>query len=114
MTLENKKHLDDLLAELGIDLPEGSEMQTKPFFGGAAAYANGRICMTLTKVGFALKLPEVERQELLEAGARPLQYFPNAPIKKQYVVLSEEILTDPQKLRLWIERCIRFATNEGQ
>ena len=37
----------------------------KHFFSGAAAYANGRIFMTLTPVGLALKLPEESRAAAL-------------------------------------------------
>ena len=75
MTKEYQNQLTLLLDKLDLDLSPDIEMRVKPFFGGAAAYANGHICLSLTKVGFAVKLPEVERQALLEQGALPLRYF---------------------------------------
>jgi len=66
------------------------KLECKHFFSGAAIYANGRICMSLTTVGFALKLPEESRNALMkERGAKPLRYFPKAPVKKDYVILPK-------------------------
>ncbi|SRR6266571_7020269 len=42
------------------------KLECKHFFSGAAVYINGKICMSLTPVGFAIKLPE----NLREAGDR--------------------------------------------
>ena len=82
-------------------------MQT--FFGGAAAYVNGRIFMSLTPVGLALKLPEEDRILLINEGAKRLQYFPKAPIKKDYVVLTEALADDPPALDTWITKSTAFA-----
>ena len=46
----------------------GVELACKHFFSGAAAYANGRIFMSLTPVGLALKLPEETRAALIDRG----------------------------------------------
>ena len=45
----------------------------------------------------------------MEAGARPLRYFPKGPIKKEYVVLPETIARDDNALAPWIEESIRYA-----
>ncbi len=84
-------------------------IECKHFFGGAAAYADGRIFMTLTTVGLALKLPEASRLTLLDAGAMPLQYFPNAPIKKDYVVLPDDLANDANALAPWIAESVAFS-----
>ena len=81
-----KEHLSTLTGLLERAAPhgfEGIELETKHFFSGAAVYANGNICMTLTPVGFALKLPEESRAVLLEQrGASQLRYFPKGLVKK--------------------------------
>jgi len=41
------------------------KMEYKHFFSGAAVYANGRICMSLTPIGFAIKLPEKSKSALM-------------------------------------------------
>lgn len=83
----------------------------KHFFSGAAAYANGRIFMTLTPAGLALKLPERARARLLASGGAPLRYFPDGPIKKDYVVVPEPLANDASALTPWIAESIGFARN---
>ena len=38
-------------------LIDGVTLETKHFFSGAALYANGNICASLSPAGFAIKLP---------------------------------------------------------
>jgi len=89
-----------------------AQLTCKHFFSGAAVYANGKICMSLTPVGFALKLPPEVRDRLLkEKGTKPLQYFPQGPIKKEYVILPKRMLIDTRTLRRWVKRCIEYVTH---
>ena len=81
------------------------------FFSGAAAYVDGRIFMTLTTVGLALKLPEDDRNALFDRGAQPLRYFPEAPVKKDYAVLPSQLIDDNGILKDWISRSIEFVRN---
>lgn len=87
----------------------GEQIECKHFFGGAAAYADQRIFMTLTPVGLALKLPEDSRRRLLDAGARPLRYFAKGPIKTHYVILPDGLANDAIALAPWIRESIEFA-----
>jgi len=38
------------------------DLKCKHFFSGAVVYVNGKICITLTPAGFAVKLPEKHRE----------------------------------------------------
>jgi hypothetical protein len=42
-------------------------------------------------------------------GAKPLQYEPNAPPSKSYVVVPGSMLTDRQLLRSWIKTSAAFV-----
>lgn len=85
----------------------------KHFFSGAALYVDGKICVSLTPVGLALKLPEDDRNILIENNsAKLLRYFPNAPIKKDYVVLPNGILNDTRALRRWIRKSVEYIRTE--
>ncbi len=85
-------------------------LECRHFFSGAAVYANGRICMSLTPVGFAIKLPEESRNTLLKhKGAKHLRYFAKGPVKKYYVVLSKTMLKDMRTLRHWIRVSIEHV-----
>ena len=101
--------LKSLLDSVDAQMDPAVALECKHFFSGAAAYADGRIFMTLTPVGLALKLPEEARNSLLSQGAKPLKYFPKAPIKKDYVVLPEAMVADRAGLATWISESARFA-----
>lgn len=109
MAKEYLEKLTELLARVGDDALGEAEVECKHFFSGAAGYANGKICMSYTAVGFALKLPEDARDALMQEGARPLQYFPKAPIKKDYVVLPDAILEDTKALRGWVKMSVGYV-----
>lgn len=86
------------------------KFECKHFFSGAVVYADGRICMSLTPAGFAIKLPEEPRNILLQKrGAKNLRYFPKAPIKKDYVVLPDSMLKDTKTLRSWIKLTVEYV-----
>ena len=86
------------------------KFECKHFFSGAAVYVDGRICISLTPAGFAIKLPEEQREILLqERGTKSLRYFPKAPIKKDYVVLPDSMLKDTKKLRKWVKITIEYV-----
>lgn len=68
-------------------LSDVAKLECKHFFSGAALYVNGTICVSLTPVGLAFKLPDDLCSELIESGAAyPLKYFPKAPVKKGYAL----------------------------
>jgi TfoX/Sxy family transcriptional regulator of competence genes len=102
--------LNNLMAEIAPDVSTTASLEIKHFFSGAAVYADGRICISLTPVGFALKLPEDVRDGLMkEKGTKNLQYFPKAPIKKDYVVIPQWLLDDRDRLRFWVEKSIEHV-----
>jgi len=101
--------LRSMLERAAPNLAPGVAIECRHFFSGAAAYAGGRIFMSQTPAGLALKLPAEARQQLMEAGARPLRYFPKGPVKKEYVVLPETIARDDNALAPWIEESIRYT-----
>ena len=107
MAREYLEKLEDLLRPLTADLPAGVRHEIKYFFSGAAAYADGRIYLSLTTVGLAIKLPDDARKTLIADGTTPLRYFPNAPIKKQYVVLPPHIVAD--ELAVWVRKSIDYV-----
>ena len=110
-----KEYFDRLTALMEQIVPgdlENVDLAIKHFFSGAAVYVDGKIAMTLTPVGFALKLPEKSREMLMrDHGAGELRYFPNAPIKKEYVVLPDSIVEDIDVLQKWVAKVIEYTTD---
>jgi len=101
--------LRSLLAATTARLDREIKIECKHFFSGAAAYANGRIFMTMTSVGVALKLQREFHAELTRRGARPLRYFPQGPIKKDYLILPDRIVRDAAVLTPWVVKSAQFA-----
>ena len=68
--------------------------------------------MSLTPVGFAIKLPEESRIILIKKkGAKSLRYFPKGPIKKDYVVLPKAVLSDIKALRNWVKASVTYVAS---
>lgn len=112
VTFMTKEYLQELTALVKATTSDDTniKLQCKHFFSGAAAYADGKICMSLTPAGLAIKLPTKWREKLVaEYGARRLRYFPRGPIKKEYVVLPEALLKDVKALRRWVGASIEYV-----
>ena len=111
-------YLERLVTMLGGARPKtsrGVRLQCRHFFSGAALYANGTICASLTPVGFAVKLSQELRAALLrERRGKPLRYFEGGPIKKEYVLLSAAVLAEPAAVRAFLRESIRYATSGRQ
>ncbi len=92
---------------------ENVTLETKHFFSGAALYANGKICASLSPGGFAVKLPEEVRQNLISEGsAQEFRFFEGGPIKREYVVLVDAIVQDEKALRKLIEIGAQYVVGE--
>jgi len=105
--------LSYLLQRANIADTESVKLEVKHFFGGAAIYANGKICVTLTKIGLALKLSEKTRQKLVETeDARPVQYFPQGPIKKEYALLPGRLINNNDSLHKWLLESVKYVTRD--
>lgn len=85
--------------------PPDLELSFRPMFGGIIGYADGKVFVSLSDVGLALKLTGADRDALLAMpGSKPLQYEPHSPPSKSYVVVPDAMLSAPATLRTWIAR----------
>lgn len=103
------KELQSIVERADMRRDQADAVSCKHFFSGAAAYVDGHIFMTFTTVGLALKLPQDDRNTLFGQGAKPLQYFPKAPVKKDYALLPSQLIDDNGVLNDWISRSIKFV-----
>jgi len=109
MTSDFVEQLESLIRDMGRALPADVTVDCERFFGGAAAYADGRIFMSLTPVGLAVKLPGPERDALMRDGGKPLRYFPAAPVKKAYVIVPDGLAGNTELLKPWLARSVAYA-----
>ena len=108
------ERLSQIVDRLGPVLAENVTLKTKHFFSGAALYANGMICASLSPAGFAVKLPADLRKSLIKEGkAKEFRFFTKGPIKREYVALSDSIVQDEEmleKLMIWSARYASVAS----
>jgi hypothetical protein len=82
-------YLDQLTRLVEPHLTDDADLVCKHFFSGAALYAHGAICTSLSPVGLAVKLPVELCAELIDSGlAAEMRYFPKAPVKKGYALFA--------------------------
>jgi TfoX/Sxy family transcriptional regulator of competence genes len=85
--------------------PPELELGFRPMFGGIFGYAAGQAFASLSNVGLALKMIGADHAALSEVpDVKPLRYEPDDPPSKSNLLLPEAILSDPDRLRLWIAR----------
>ncbi|MBB6250365.1 TfoX/Sxy family protein [Nitrospirillum iridis] len=99
----------DLQAVMMAAVPD-LELTFKPMFGGILAYAGGKPVASLSDVGLALKLAGSDQTTLLALpGAKPLQYGPDQPPSKTYVVVPDALLADAPALHNWTHKAAAAA-----
>lgn len=92
-----------------LQIPEVS-FECKHFFSGAALYANGKICASLSPAGFALKLPEDHRRGLIREGiGEDFRFFPKGPIKRDYLALPESVIQNRNILHELVGASVRYV-----
>ena len=82
------------------------KIRFRPMFGGMTGYAEERPFASLSNRGLALKLAEADRQMLIEAGGRPLQYEQDSFPSKTYTLMPDRLIEDAEALRGWLARSV--------
>jgi TfoX/Sxy family transcriptional regulator of competence genes len=89
-------------------LPDASDVQVKPMFGNLGAFVNGNMFMGLFGADVGIKLPEADRQTLLDepgAGA----FGPKGRAMSGYVTIPDEWPVDTA--RSWIEKSFSYVAS---
>jgi TfoX/Sxy family transcriptional regulator of competence genes len=96
------KALQTLMEAAG---PPDLDLSFRAMFGGIMGYANGQAFASLSNVGLALKMNGADYAALSATpGVKALQYAPDQPPSKSYLVLPDDLLSDHDGLRSWIAR----------
>ncbi len=94
------ERLQQLLNDVDLG---SSDVVSKHFFSGAAAYINGHIFASLTPKGLALKFPESRCKIILaKEFAEPLRYFDKSPVKRGYVLFPDYGKLEKNELKQYI------------
>jgi TfoX/Sxy family transcriptional regulator of competence genes len=104
------ERLSHIIEQLGPISAENVTLEARHFFSGAALFANGKICASLSPAGFAVKLPAEVRQSLLDEGkGKEFRFFAKGPIKREYILLSDSFIQDEKALRELINTSVNYV-----
>jgi len=91
-------------------LPDDPRVETVKMFGGIAAKVNGYIFAGLFGRSALVWLGEEERAQALSLeGAGLFDPMGNGRKHSDKVMLPEQMMDEPDELRLWLARALRFA-----
>ena len=105
-----QEQLQTILEQSCPELATRHALTFKNCFGAVAGYVDQQIFCSCGQFGFALKLPPEDREEIFKVGGKHLKYFPNGHVKKDYAVLTGQMVNDRKKLYRLIETSIKFSS----
>ena len=113
MSQDYSSNLERLLTFARPRIMATHDIVFKNVFGAVAAYVDGEIFASCGKFGFALRLPEKKRNDLLSIrGNKRLRYFPNGHVKKEYVVLSAALKKDRLAVKKLVSQSMSYARKD--
>ena len=109
MTNKYLEEIAMLFKQARPKLSNTHELEFKNVFGAVGGYVNGKIFISCGKFGVALRLPPDTLDTLFqEKEAKHLKYFPNGHIKKEYAVLSKQVLENKYQLKKLVDKSIKY------
>lgn len=110
--MENKylNKITMLLKQVRPKLSTTHRLEFKNVFGAVGAYVDGHIFASCGKFGVAFRFsPDTLNTLFQKKEAKCLKYFPNGHIKKEYAVLSKQILGNKNQLKKLVDESIEFV-----
>lgn len=100
--------LTDLLERALADF----DQQRRMMFGGPAHFVHGNMFAAVHQQNLVIRLAAEDRVEIaaVYSGVRPFEPMPGKPMR-EYVVLPEEIHSDPALLHEWLDRSHAYAAS---
>ncbi len=98
------------LKQVRPKLSSTHRLEFKNVFGAVGGYVNGRIFVSCGKFGVAVRLPPDILVDLFQKKkAKHLKYFPHGHVKKEYAVISKQILGNKHQLKKLVDESIKFV-----
>jgi TfoX/Sxy family transcriptional regulator of competence genes len=100
---------ENLIERFNDVLPDHPEIERRKMFGYPCAFVNGNLFSGLHAATMFVRLPDAERNTLLQIdGAHLLEPMPGRAMR-EYVVLPDAILGDDESLTQWLETSFTCA-----
>jgi len=103
------KQLQQIVEEAISTVQIDAIVTFRPMFGGILGYVDGKAWCSLSNVGLAFKLSPTDQEGLIANGGVRLQYEPNQPPSKQYIVIPTPYLEEPNTVGRWAAKSAAFV-----
>lgn len=90
-------------------VPDGPGVSIRPMFGNVAAFVNGNMFTGLFGNDLFVRLPEVERARLMDAGGTEFAPMEGRPMK-EYVTLPSGWRSKRSDAETWIGRSLDWTS----
>lgn len=95
-------------------LPDDPRVKIRPMFGNVSAFVNGNMFMGVFGNDLFLRLPEEDREELLnEKGGSLFEPMKGRPMK-EYILIPRSWKSQPATARTWVSRSLAWASELPQ
>ena len=102
--------ITELLEQVRPELATTHRLEFRNVFGAVGGYVDGHIFISHGRFGVAIKLPKELLEKLFrDKDVNPLRYFPKGHVKKDYAVLSTEVLKDRRHFGRLVDKSIKFV-----
>src|SRR6185295_1678465 len=95
----------------GIVPDDDSRVERRKTFGFHSAYASGNMFISLFQDSLVMRLPEDDRQRFLEEYKAEIFRPSPTQVMREYVVVPETMVRDPEALEPWIRRSLEYAAS---
>ena len=89
--------------------PENERAERKSMFGYPCGFVGGNMFTGLHEARMIVRLPEVEREELIALGGKVFDPMPGRTMR-EYVVVPAPVLANKSKLRGWVDKAFEYAS----
>jgi len=104
-----RKSSEALIEKFSQLVPPDPRVERRQMFGYPAAFTGGNLFMSLFEESMIFRVAEPDRVQLLSvAGSRLFEPMPGRPMR-EYVVLPEVLIGDPEAARGWAARAFEYA-----
>jgi TfoX/Sxy family transcriptional regulator of competence genes len=109
MAMTWRKSPEQLVEAFSAALPDDPRVERRKMFGYQCAFVNGNMFCGLHQENLVVRLPEEERNTLVEKdGAHIFAPFPGR-IMKEYVSMPDALIADTGRLRSWLMRSLEYT-----
>lgn len=103
------EQLEELVKKCELESGQPESLEVKHLFSGAALYSRDSICSSLSPMGLAFKLSDIEAEKLIKGGkAVPLKYFGKGNIKKGYAMFQSPNLNQIKRWKSYFIRALEL------